>query len=622
MKLNRITWATFFLLSILSAAVWLKFSYPRLAITNFSIDRSQAIAIAEDYLRKKGDIDLETFQSAAIFRIDEKTNKYLQKTIGFDGLKTFIEQYDFDMFFWKIRFFAENVKEEYLFIIDSASGEITGYAHTIDENEARKTIEKDKARANAVIFLKERFGFNPENYTLRGNSAIVRDNRSDFLFRWQNKSVHIPWSQKPDSGTGKLIIAASISGDEVLSFSKNIFTIPDQFNRDLANRGELSRNILTGIRIIMLMLLTSGIYFIVARRNHLAMHTTKKFYITIMVISLVLSALAALNEYQLVLFSYKTTLPMGAFLWRNGINTILGALLITVAILIPSLSGELLHFETSSKQKEGSLLHYIRSTFFSRNITGQIMLGYCVGMIILGMQSFLVKIGQDHWGVWVEHGWIGHFSTAYFPFLAALTFGFKTSLSEEIMFRLYAINLGKKIFSKFRPNGNMGNIVIIVLLTSLIWGFAHSSRTIFPIWFRGLEVTCLGIFMAYIYLNFGLIPVLVGHYLVDVFWNSAGYIFGASNPFYFYSSLSILLLPLAFGIITFLINRKEIVQPLRWHLNKHQLYNLEILKTYLGSNKDTFKHKSQEQIKEEIASHGWDPAVVDVATDSFFEKSS
>ena len=185
------------------------------------------------------------------------------------------------------------------------------------------------------------------------------------------------------------------------------------------------------------------------------------------------------------------------------------------------------------------------------------------------------------------------------------------------MYRLYAISLGRKIFNKWLPHWGNRSILIIVLLSSLIWGFSHSGYPIFPMWFRGLEVTCLGLFLAFIYLNFGIIPVIVAHYLFDAFWNSSGYIFGSSTPFYFTSSLSVLLLPLALGLVAFWLNKKEGERPLRWHLNAHQRYNLEVLKSFLKYNKNTYEHKSQGEIKKEITGHGWDPAVVDVAIGDF-----
>ncbi|MCK4882662.1 MAG: hypothetical protein KAS92_06535, partial [Candidatus Omnitrophica bacterium] len=56
---------------------------------------------------------------------------------------------------------------------------------------------------------------------------------------------------------------------------------------------------------------------------------------------------------------------------------------------------------------------------------------------------------------------------------------------------------------------------------------------------------------------------------------------------------------------------------LRWHLNKHQLYNLEVLKAFLNTNRDMFLQKSADQIKKEITPHGWDPAIVEVALEDF-----
>jgi len=65
------------------------------------------------------------------------------------------------------------------------------------------------------------------------------------------------------------------------------------------------------------------------------------------------------------------------------------------------------------------------------------------------------------------------------------------------------------------------------------------------------------------------------------------------------------------------MNRKEEIRPLRWQLNRHQLYNLQILKSYLTANKAAFAGRSQDQIKSEITSHGWDPAVIDVAMEDY-----
>ena len=172
------------------------------------------------------------------------------------------------------------------------------------------------------------------------------------------------------------------------------------------------------------------------------------------------------------------------------------------------------------------------------------------------------------------------------------------------MFRMFAISFGKKIF---------GNTIAAVVISSLLWGFSHSNYPVFPMWFRGIEVTCLGLFLSWVYLRLGIIPVIVGHYLFDVFWNCAEYMLGITNPFYFLSSLFILLLPCLWAIVAFILNKKVELRAMRWRLTKHQLYNLEVLKTFFHQHPEEIRQKKLQQIVDEISSHGWDPAVVEAA---------
>ena len=232
-----------------------------------------------------------------------------------------------------------------------------------------------------------------------------------------------------------------------------------------------------------------------------------------------------------------------------------------------------------------------------------IILGYLTFLIMLGIQSIAFAFGQKYLGVWIAYSWMEQLSSSYFPLFTAFLIGFGASICEEITFRLFFINFGKKFFK---------NTLLACLVASVLWGFGHTSYPVFPMWFRGVEVSCIGLFLAFVYLRFGIIPVLVAHYLFDVFWSSAAYLFGHSTPGQFYNSLIVLLLPLGFAIIAYLINQPQIERPLRWRLTKHQLFNLEILKNFL-KDKGFWGNKSREEVKKEIISHGWDVAIVDIA---------
>ena len=365
------------------------------------------------------------------------------------------------------------------------------------------------------------------------------------------------------------------------------------------------------MRIFYYALFSAAVFFVVVRRNHLAMHLTKKFYLNVMVISIALSLLSTFNQFEILMNNYSTSASFHEYLIRYFVSVLQNALFYAIAVILPCLSGELLHYETLRERKEGAFLHYLHTSFFTRHAAQMVCIGYFVCIILLGLQSALINFGEKYLGVWTSHSWISQLSTTYWPFLAALTVGFSASVREETLYRMFAISWGKKIF---------GNIGIAVFLSSLLWGFAHSNYAVYPMWFRGLEVTLLGLFISFIYLKFGIIPVIVGHFLFDVFWACAGYLAGTSQPIYYVSSICVLLLPLIFGIIAFLMNRKTEEHPMRWHLNQHQKFNVNILTQHLNQNRELYLQKDKEQLTQEICSHGWDIAVVEVAIDSFDKK--
>lgn len=617
MKPDRQTWVLFTGLAILGFILWLRLSCPQLEFVNFSIDRAKAAGIAREYLRARQE-DPTRFRSAIVFSSDAEADRYLQHTVSFIGLIQFIQKYDFDLFYWAVRFYRENEKEGYKIFVSSATGEVIGFQHIIDDNAVREPLERNEARRKAVEFLKEGFQFNIDQYAVKGDLVTVYDNRSDFSFSWQRKDVQIPWSPQensssprgafgrrdPNGGTGKLLISAKVAGEEILSFGKHTFLVPDQFNRYLARIQDTGRILSQFIYLLYLALFTSAVFFMIVRRNHLATHMTKRFYIGLMAFSFVLSLATILNQWQSILFDYNTTGAFRIYIGQIAIQALVGALFVSVAIIMPGLAGEALHYQVFKEKPEGSFLYYLRSTFFSREVAKTILLGYAVWVIMLGIQSVVVGLGQRYAGVWVEHAWMNNLSTAYLPFLVAFTLGVKASVTEELMYRLFAISFGKKI---------LGSTVAAVVISSLLWGFSHSNYPVFPMWFRGIEVTCLGLFLSWVYLRFGIIPVIVGHYLFDVFWNCAEYMLGVTRPFYFFSSLLVLLLPLAWAVAAFFLNKKQELQPMRWRLSKHQLYNLEVLKTFLRQHPDEIRDKPPRQIVDEISGHGWDMAVVEAA---------
>lgn len=597
------SWWIFGFTALLGIFIWFKLSYSQFSAVNLTVDKNQASQIAENYLANVHQINVSQFKKAIVFITDTDADRYLQKSIGFDREGGFLKEHDFDLFLWLIRFFKENEKEEFRLTVSAATGQITSLRHTINDSDARETLTESAAQEKAVQFLRQNFGFDQNQYTLHTNQQRRLERRIDFTFSWEKNNVAIPWSAEPSSGKAKLLTGATVSGNEILSFFKNTLEIPDQFSRHIEKKKHTGRRLNFAFFVIYLFVLTGTVFFVIARRNHLAMHVAKKFCIGLAATLFVLNVLFSLNDFQSILFGYDSTVSLRSYLSNHFSELIFYTFLLTVSILMPSLAGESLHRELQKKKDRGSFLHYITSSFFSRHVTEMILLGYLTAVILIGFQTAIFEAGYRYFGVWIERDWITQLSSTYLPFCSAFIISFRASIMEEITFRIFTINWLKKFTH---------STLLAVIISSLAWGFGHGNYLIFPMWFRGIEITCLGLILAYVYLEYGIIPALVAHYLLDAFWGTAGYLWGKSNPLDFYGSFAVLLFPLLWATAAFLFNRTNTEQEFRWKLNKDQLYNLNILRDFLAGKKMAGA-ENPETVRRELIAHGWDAAVVDTA---------
>lgn len=215
----------------------------------------------------------------------------------------------------------------------------------------------------------------------------------------------------------------------------------------------------------------------------------------------------------------------------------------------------------------------------------------------MGAQAFVYNLGFKYCGVWDELSWLTQASTSLFPAFTALMIGFQASFSEETMFRLFAFNLFKKYGVP---------TILAVFLSAMIWGFGHTGYQIFPMWFRGVEVTCIGLIMGTFYLRYGLISVIAAHFLIDSFLSSLPYLLKPQASFNFYSALAVVALPLLLAFIALLFNKGTPERPLSIRFNPQQQFNYNLLL-------DLCRFKSPEELivlKKDLRRHGWDEAII------------
>ena len=605
MKIKSKNWCIFILLAILCFGFWYKLEYPRFAFVNLSFNKQQALIESDNYLKAKG-VDTKKYSRSVIFDSDENFNRYFQHAAGLEAEERFIKEHDFDLFRWIVRFFRESQKEEYLVCISPKTGKVIRFIHSIDDVEPRVDLGKDIAKQKAELFLQNTFGADLKKYDFHEEKVKRYENRIDYLFSWEKKGVYIPW--KSGKGVGKLLAEVTVTGEEIRVFYKNRFDLPDEFLRYLEKQFVLGGYLNNIFFIILFLLLAWSISIVLKSRQDVVPRLTKKWFYYLAGFLIVINAADFLNNLQYVFMAYPTSSRLNSFIGLVFTKWLFGTGFMVIGFIIPGIAGENLCNEVFPGNKYQSFFSYIKSSFFNRILFRSVILGYLIWIIMLGVQAVVFYNGQKFLGVWREWNTMTYFSSAYIPLLTAFVIGVSASFNEEIIFRLFGISLTKKF---------LRNSVVAVLLTSVVWGMGHTMYAIFPVWFRIIEVSLIGLIYGFIFIRFGIMPLIVAHYLFDVFWCSAPYLLGRSSWYLFYTSLGLLGIPLFLAVGAYFLNHSQQERPIQNVLDQIQTYNLGVLVTFISAKKA--QGCSFELISKELISHNWDHLLVDLAIKEVFK---
>ncbi|MFH1458401.1 MAG: CPBP family intramembrane glutamic endopeptidase [Candidatus Omnitrophota bacterium] len=609
MKISVKEWCLFIALALLSFWMWLNLGYPQFSFIHSSLNRAQALSKANEYLRSQG-VDTERYSRAIAFTMDVWQDRYLQKTLGFRQEEDFLSRHRYELFHWKVRFFREFEKEEFILTISPRTKEVLSFRHLIEDIAPRETVDKGTAKARAEEFLRDFYKVNWSDYDFHEEKIKRLENRVDYSFSWERKDVYVPW--RKHQGGAKLLIGAIVSGDEVREFYKNNLDVPEKFRRDIENQLAFGEYIYGLYFLMYIFLLGCSVYLVLKKRQDLLSRTAKRFFLTLALFLLIVNLSSILNNIQNVIIHYRTGISFTSFMGIATLKEIFDMVFLSFAFVLPGIAGESLRLNVFPNKPACAFIPCHRKTFFSRNVSRCILFGYVLFFILAGAQSGLFFIGQKTMGVWKEWIRINQLSSAYIPFLSAFAMGLTASVNEEVTFRLFGISLGKKYLK---------NTALAIFLTSCLWGIGHSTYAVFPVWFRAIEVGILGIIYGIIFVRYGLLPLIVAHYLFDVFWGVAGNLLGGTSRFLFVGAAFVLSIPLLLAVVCYLMNQKEDTKEsqkyMRNKLTPIQQHNLGVLMTYISAKES--QGQSPQIIREELIAHEWDTELVDLAMAELFE---
>ena len=254
--------------------------------------------------------------------------------------------------------------------------------------------------------------------------------------------------------------------------------------------------------------------------------------------------LSSWNSFPLEEFGYPTTDSYGSFLARRILQYVTGALA----------AGGLLFVLTAGAEP-----------LYRQYFGGQISLGNLFRARSLGTKSFFkgTVLGLALTGIFVAYQ-TGFYLLAYrfgawspadvpyddllntrFPWLFVLFGGFLPAVSEEFLFRMFAVPWLRKA---------VRSLAAAVILAGFIWGFGHAGYPQQPFYIRGLEVGIGGVALGFILLRWGILPCLVWHYSVDALY-TALLLLRSNNTYFILSgaaSAGIMALPVIIALVAYL----------------------------------------------------------------------
>jgi len=519
-------------LGILGLVLFIRFYnhvFPTAQI-NFRVDRTQAEKLGEQYLEQMG-IDVSGHNNTTIFCPDEKAVIYLLKAQGVSGADALMRR-EVPAWYWEVRWFKPLVKEEYKLDIEP-TGKVKSFLNTLPEDAPGKGLGQEEAYAIACDFV-ARHGVNLSLWHLVGSSSEKLKIRSKYSFFWEKEECKI--------GGATMRLEVTMLGDRVVSFNK-FLKVPDDFIDLLKrqrSRGKLlaSGGFVVGIAGLVLSL-------IVITTAHDALQW--KFALPLGILAGTLLILSQINHLPMLKAHYSTDMEMGTFLGLSFSETMVSAFILSMLLLITGTAGDFLLREVFPNIKPPSLV-FKWDFLSSPGVFIPVFQGYLLAFVWAGYIVIFYLFAKRFCGAWMPPAspYTDTLSTKA-PWLEPLSAGIIASLSEEFAFRLFAIPMLTKY---------LGSIPLAIFVSSIVWALAHSHYLVFPVYVRSIELSILGIGIGYAFLRFGILPIIVAHYILNAVVFTVPLLRAQNKGFLVLGLAIVILFPAILAIIPAIISLK------------------------------------------------------------------
>lgn len=548
---HPVSWIVFVLISI-AAVVYTYQNFDKansIVSLDIQMDREAALAQAANLAREYS-IGPEEFKQTAAFESDGRFQTFVElEAGGLDTFKNCIEKGNYHSYYWEVRHFKEQETNEASFWF-TPSGEPLGFFEKIAEASKGASLPEEEALKIAEHHAAYNWDVDFSVYEIVETSKEEQiSGRVDFTFVYERKDIKI--------GEGKFRVKLVVSGDKLTAVDYFV-KIPEDFDRrysEMRSDNNTISSIASGVILIIygLVGVIIGIFFLM-RRRFLIWRKPVYWGLGIAMASVFL---LTLNNLPVSWFNYDTSTSQSNFLIRQLMNGLLGAFGFGAIIAVSTMAAEGLGRIAFPKQIQFWKL-WSKDVAASKQVLGQTISGYLFAIIILGIDVLFYMFTTTHLGWWSPAGSLSdpNILANYLPWFDSIAISLQAGFWEEILFRAVPI-AGVFILTKNKKMRNFW-IILILLVQTLVFGAGHANYPNQPSYARVVEMIIPFVIMGVIYIYYGLLPAIIAHYAVDVFWISLP-LWVSSVPGIWFDRVMVILflfVPLWIILYFFLKNRK------------------------------------------------------------------
>lgn len=468
--------------------------------------------------------DIDTYRRAFDYSTHRDESGYIQQSLEWSEAKNAIEEYGVQH--WHVRFLQPPAPEEFIVAIHPITGNVINFIATLPDDAKGASLESEEALAIAQTFAEEQGYAIEKNFEIIQNSPRDQVNRRDYTFVWRHKNRAV--------ADAPFEISVDIAGDKISKYSA-ILNIPDSYSQQY-NTQETYGYILATISLVFV-----AILFIFALKFTLQYYKKDIFHSRLAWIA------GGLVTGMLILSDFNTLTTM----WFNFPSFappqyafVVIAITLGMAIIVGAITAVFMGTGLELARSQGLPQSFKKS----QHILVSAIRGTSLAGISLGFISVFMWIGYKYFGIWspgMEMPLV-----AFVPSLIALTMGLLPAISEETAFRLFGIPFLKK-YVKYS--------FLAVIIMGVIFGLAHSTYPIFPIYTRAIEASIIGIAIGFFFLRYGILTTMVWHYSYNALLVASGLFLAGLSGYVLHGVIAVViaLLPLIGAIGWSLYNKQS-----------------------------------------------------------------